>query len=227
MAVSVRVGPGERKEFEVARRGFWYALVLVALFLMACSGAETAPSNPAQGRQASGHQARDRSVPLHGAPNFRDLGSYEIADGRTIRWGLVYRSDELAELDDADLAELERRELRAVVDLRSPEEVKAAPNRLPDTVTTHLHAQLSNSEMVSEDAKAALFSGKWDSKELRVRKLENYRNHVLGENRSCGCAPRPSWPCRRYCSLRPGTRCPPAARRAPRTGAGPRSGSGR
>ncbi len=38
--------------------------------------------------------------------NFRDLGGYRSADGRTVRWGRLFRADDLCRLDDADLAEL-------------------------------------------------------------------------------------------------------------------------
>ena len=41
---------------------------------------------------------RDRLVPLSGAFNFRDLGGYRGLDGRTTRWGTLFRSDTLHEL---------------------------------------------------------------------------------------------------------------------------------
>ena len=34
-----------------------------------------------------------RHVALEGAPNFRDLGGYATEDGREVKWGLFYRSD--------------------------------------------------------------------------------------------------------------------------------------
>src|SRR5262245_40441970 len=37
-----------------------------------------------------------RSLELEGAANFRDLGGYRTADGRWTRWGLVFRSNNLA-----------------------------------------------------------------------------------------------------------------------------------
>ena len=74
----------------------------------------------------------DRHVPLSGQPNFRDLGGYAAADGRTVRWRLVYRSGELSQLSDEDLGKLDALEIRSVFDLRSPEEVAArGQGRLP------------------------------------------------------------------------------------------------
>ena len=52
-----------------------------------------------------GHPAHveRRHVKLEGAQNFRDLGGYATPDGKTVRWGRFYRSDNLASLTDDDL----------------------------------------------------------------------------------------------------------------------------
>ncbi|BAJ30321.1 MULTISPECIES: tyrosine-protein phosphatase [Kitasatospora] len=73
----------------------------------------------------------DRSLHLASAPNFRDLGGYRTADGRWVRLGRVYRSDDLSKLTDQDLAKLRRLGIRTVFDLRTPAERQAAPDRLP------------------------------------------------------------------------------------------------
>ncbi len=65
-----------------------------------------------------------RLLPLVGAYNFRDLGGYPTTDGRTTRWGRLYRSDTLHELTDEDLAVLRDLELASVIDLRTPTEVE-------------------------------------------------------------------------------------------------------
>jgi len=74
----------------------------------------------------------NRHVPLEGQPNFRDLGGYATADGRRVKWGLVYRSGELSQLSQADVGKLGALGIKSVVDLRSPEEVSArGDGRLP------------------------------------------------------------------------------------------------
>ena len=37
-----------------------------------------------------------RHIEFEGPVNFRDVGGYQNADGQTVRWGAVYRSDTLA-----------------------------------------------------------------------------------------------------------------------------------
>ena len=73
----------------------------------------------------------ERTLPLAGGVNFRDLGGYRTADGRAVRWGRVYRAGSLAELTDDDVAYLGRLGLRLSCDLRSAEEVAHRPDRLP------------------------------------------------------------------------------------------------
>ncbi len=72
-----------------------------------------------------------RRTPLEGATNFRDLGGYPTRDGRTVKWGLLFRSNGLFALTDADLDYLARRKFRLVCDFRAVEEQMTAPSRLP------------------------------------------------------------------------------------------------
>jgi len=50
--------------------------------------------------------APQRRMDLEGASNFRDLGGYEAADGRTVKWRHLYRSNSLAALTDGELQQL-------------------------------------------------------------------------------------------------------------------------
>ncbi len=71
-------------------------------------------------------------ITLEGAPNFRDLGGYQTADGRVVRRGMVFRSGMLAGVTDSDLATMESLGIRTVVDLRTPLEVDVlGVDRLP------------------------------------------------------------------------------------------------
>ncbi len=58
-----------------------------------------------------------------GAVNFRDLGGLPTEDGGRLRAGLLFRSDTLQELTEADVDVLVRElALRLIVDLRAPQE---------------------------------------------------------------------------------------------------------
>jgi len=77
-----------------------------------------------------------RRIPLVGQDNFRDLGGYETADGRRVKWRRLYRSGELNELTDEDLGMLEEIGIRTVVDLRGENEAeRKGPVRIPAGAT--------------------------------------------------------------------------------------------
>ena len=70
-----------------------------------------------------------RRIPLQGAANFRDLGGYATAEGRSVRWGSVYRSNQLVALTPDDYKYIASLGIRAVCDLRTEDERRRAPTR--------------------------------------------------------------------------------------------------
>ena len=72
----------------------------------------------------------ERALPLAQGSNFRDLGGYPAADGRHIRWGVLYRSGATPVLSDADLAQIQSLGLKDMIDLRTSEERSLAPTRI-------------------------------------------------------------------------------------------------
>ena len=75
-----------------------------------------------------------RHVALEGCLNLRDIGGYQVADGREVRRGCLYRSSDLCSLTDADLDAFAALGIEVVVDLRSDHERRSRPNRLPPGV---------------------------------------------------------------------------------------------
>lgn len=73
----------------------------------------------------------DRALHIASIANLRDIGGYRTTDGRWVKMGLLYRSDQLDRVGDTDLAALERLGLRLVVDLRTASERASEPDRLP------------------------------------------------------------------------------------------------
>lgn len=74
---------------------------------------------------------KNRLLSFSGAKNFRDLGGYQTADGRTVRWEKLYRSDSLHKLNAADIKRLSALTLDRVIDFRSQMETQREPDRLP------------------------------------------------------------------------------------------------
>lgn len=59
-----------------------------------------------------------RGLGLETAPNLRDLGGYINSEGRQMRWEWLYRSNDLTEVSDEDLASVAALGLERVIDLR-------------------------------------------------------------------------------------------------------------
>ncbi|MFH7594229.1 tyrosine-protein phosphatase [Streptomyces racemochromogenes] len=74
-----------------------------------------------------------RHVPFTRLHNFRDLGGYRCADGRTTAWGRLYRADSLGKLEGAaeDWERFLGLGIRTVIDLRYPWEIEAR-GRIPE-----------------------------------------------------------------------------------------------
>ncbi len=89
----------------------------------------------------------DRRVPLQGSVNFRDLGGYETSDGRRVKWGQVFRSDNLGRLTDRDVSFLQRMGIRMVCDFRTPAEAAKLPDRFPSPKQgAYLHLPIQHGE---------------------------------------------------------------------------------
>ncbi len=69
-----------------------------------------------------------RVFALQGAPNFRDIGGYATVTGQHVRWGEVYRSNELSKLTPADADKVASLDLVSVIDLRTEDERQRAPS---------------------------------------------------------------------------------------------------
>jgi protein-tyrosine phosphatase len=64
-----------------------------------------------------------RIIEFEACFNCRDLGGYQTTDGRSVRWGRLYRADTLHRLTDDDLIKFHALGLRTVIDLRSTKEI--------------------------------------------------------------------------------------------------------
>lgn len=104
-----------------------------------------------------------RHLALEGAPNFRDLGGYETEDGRSVKWGLFYRSDNLSELTDADLERLSSLGIRLICDFRGSSEWREAPDRLPNESPPEVaHLEIWDESFDANGIRDALTSGELD-----------------------------------------------------------------
>ena len=77
----------------------------------------------------------ENHLPMAGGYNYRDLGGIKTKDNRTIKWGKIFRSDDMNLLTDNDLQYLSSIPLTSIVDFRYQEEIDKAPDRIPSSVS--------------------------------------------------------------------------------------------
>jgi protein-tyrosine phosphatase len=109
--------------------------------------------------ESRGVVVAERVLPLEGAHNFRDLGGYTTGDGRHVRWGRVYRSDDISKLSDEDIGYLSRLGLRLVCDFRSDAERADAPDRLPSPAPETALLSISDSVVDPTALRERILSG--------------------------------------------------------------------
>lgn len=87
-------------------------------------------------RDERGRELRlaERVLPLEGGNNFRDLGGYVASDGRTVRWGKLFRSATMNGLTADDFRLLGKMGISTVCDFRDTGEREASPVAWPQGV---------------------------------------------------------------------------------------------
>ena len=91
--------------------------------VLSSAAAKAAPEHPAPGTQ----------LPFAGGNNFRELGGYRADEGKTVKWGQIYRGFPTGRLTtEADRARLDGLGLRLILDLRSGAEAAKLPDYVPD-----------------------------------------------------------------------------------------------
>ncbi len=110
-----------------------------------------------------------KPITLQGVCNFRDLGGLKSADGRTIRSGRIFRSDELSRLSDADLLTLRSLPLLTIVDLRIEWEINRRPDRTPVSLHNRITCSMDTPAFMS--AFAGRSGGSLDGVDPKIRNL--------------------------------------------------------
>lgn len=124
-------------------------------------------------------------IKLEGAWNFRDLGGYRTCDDKTVKSGLLYRSDELSKLTDADVKKLAELGLRTVIDYRGERERVDNEDRVPAGCTVvYLDPKADAAALASSDDAAAFESRRMDlltAESARFLMTEQNRQFVLAK----------------------------------------------
>ncbi|MFD4760949.1 tyrosine-protein phosphatase [Streptomyces sp. NPDC058439] len=126
-----------------------------------------------------------RAVPASTVVNLRDLGGISLGSGYQVRPGAVLRSGQLSGLDAARDMAVAELGIRTVVDLRTADERKAAPDRLPPGARLFVADVLGDNPGVAPARLRALLADPVEAEQLlgsgKAEEMfaETYRQMVL------------------------------------------------
>lgn len=120
----------------------------------------------------------ERQLPMSGGYNFRDLGGFRTLDGRHTKWGKIFRSDDLHNLTDEDLEYLASIPLVSIVDFRTDEEMRIAPDRNPSSLVANHKLNINPGNVLVYDSIATKTEAELEGVMMRM-------NESLVSDTSC------------------------------------------
>ncbi|SFJ58487.1 protein-tyrosine phosphatase [Paenibacillus sp. UNC496MF] len=83
----------------------------------------------------------NRIISFEGTNNFRDMGGYKTVDGRKVKRGLFFRSDELTAFSEQDLITFQTLKIKTIFDYRDEGEARHKPDPvIPGVINIRLSA---------------------------------------------------------------------------------------
>lgn len=98
----------------------------------------------------------ERQLPMAGCYNFRDLGGYKAKGGKHVKWGKLFRADDISGLTEEDLVYLSSIPIISAVDFRAPSEAKRSPDKLPKTARFSYPIAITPGNLSNEGIQANL-----------------------------------------------------------------------
>ena len=109
-------------------------LLILCLFLAQCSNNTNLMDRPIHLNDQVFQTEEHRLLKMDGSYNTRELGGYKTKDGRTIKWGVLYRSDKLSDISEIDQEYIQSLGIKRIVDFRSTTEKTEDPDIIPDGI---------------------------------------------------------------------------------------------
>lgn len=113
----------------------------------------------------------EKHLPMAGGYNFRDLGGIRTKEGRFVKWGKLFRADELSNLTEDDIKYLSSIPIMSVIDFRAQSEARRSRDKLPDTVKFTYPIAITPGNLSTEGVQANLLKTNIDSHMKHMNRL--------------------------------------------------------
>lgn len=108
--------------------------LLLYLILTQCSNNQSSMERPLHSYNLSFQSEEFRKLSMDGSYNSRELGGYKTTDGKSVKWGVLFRSDKLSDISLEDQKYLKNLGIQRIVDFRSKAEKAEDPDKIPEGV---------------------------------------------------------------------------------------------
>ncbi len=108
--------------------------LLLCLILTQCSNNQSSMKRPLHSYNLSFQTEEFRKLSMDGSYNSRELGGYKTTDGKSVKWGVLFRSDKLSDISLEDQKYLKNLGIQRIVDFRSKAEKAEDPDKIPEGV---------------------------------------------------------------------------------------------
>jgi len=120
----------------------------------------------------------NRRIYFDNEVNFRDIGGLKTKDGKTVRWGKIYRSDHLSKLKNEEFDKFNEMRIKTVFDLRTDHEIKGKEDNLPANVTYAHTPTVTDHEGEIAKLRAKVISGEISEKQAMEQTVKFYQDAV-------------------------------------------------
>jgi protein-tyrosine phosphatase len=110
-------------------------ILILCGFLAQCSNNNNLMDRPIHTNDSSLQNEEYRLLPMDGSYNTRELGGYKTKDGKSVKWGVLYRSDKLSDISSADQEYIQNLGIKRIVDFRSITEKTENPDLIPEGIS--------------------------------------------------------------------------------------------
>lgn len=120
----------------------------------------------------------NRNISFKKVVNFRDIGGLPTTEGKIVRWGKIFRSDNLSTLKEKEFKKFSNLQIATVYDLRTASEIATKQDNLPDHVKYVPFAIINDNGDLLAKMKGRVINGEVTEQESREMMFDLYRTSI-------------------------------------------------
>lgn len=120
----------------------------------------------------------NRNISFKKVVNFRDIGGLKTTEGKTVKWGKIFRSDNLSTLKDNEFKKFNALNIKTVYDLRTSSEITPKQDHLPGNVKYVAFPIINDNGDLLSKMKSKVINGEVSEKQSHQMMLNLYKTSV-------------------------------------------------